>query len=830
MRARFIARLGILLIGVAVCPSMAHASEITAQIVDNTGEGLTGATVRVDGTNQGVVADIDGNFTIKPESGAKSITITYIGMKSQTFPIDEVPSVITLQDDTTALDEVVVAACGKSALNELHATQGIFSKTSNKCIPTACITNYELSGQEYLKDEDGEYELDDDGQKILVQSECIDTNGRDCSPMPENAKIAKLENGQCVIKKCNEPQYKLESGECVNQVGKDCTSRASHAVAASYQMVNGESKCIISKCDEPGWVRDEAGTKCEESDGPCTATQLAAVAHATLGSLRKGQCIITECEKGWHVKDGTSCEQAELSEQDSKNKVSDLKDNAQKMKDKEQSTANKVLGAAAIGATGIGGMNLMEGMAQQKADDAAEQDMKAYLATFVCDYGQGRNIKGGERAIDLPGGNELFAQVNEYKALATDLKVRKEALGKTPGIESEIIYDIAETGLYDNVGLGRQKGAYTSLSRALMDENSADAAEWAQQKADAKSKVKTGAITAGAGAIGGLVGNLAINSGDKNKNKVDEINKKYDNLKRQVQNSNVTNVAADTNGRTSVARKQDAVLADAGAASASAELTADRECVNNSDCITGKCAEGKCIVSEVEVAETFVTGNQIYGFVFSKTVPGADVFPDTFKTVIKDSNDTYVTQNVTMTVVPKSTNLSFDDFQSQEMVNCIELQTRWTNKTANCYNDRKAYVYNVALLCPKEGTGFVIEPRLRGITYDYYLEGNGVSAKIQADAVYNPNSNTGNDIRYEDGAKNIFGYNNNILISDPDRDFPINPDFHGTEYSKCNQTDIQYTTIMQIWPKTGLLTADMLSNNFEIKNFTFAEKTELPRR
>jgi len=295
-----------------------------------------------------------------------------------------------------------------------------------------------------------------------------------------------------------------------------------------------KGKCIVAKCKK-GWVPNDDKNGCIQSEGDCTETAKQTDANATAGELKKGKCHITDCESGYHPSDdGTSCEQSELSEADSKQKVADLKDNAQKMKEKEQSTANKALGAAAIGATGIGAMNMMSGMAEQKADEAAEEDMKAYLATFVCDYGQGRNIKGGETNIDLPGGNELTAQVNEYKALAADLKVRKEALGKTPGIESEIIYDIAETGLYDNVGLGRQSGAYTSLSKALTDETSKDAEAWSKQKADAKSKVKTGAITAGVGALGGIAGNLAINSGEKNKNKVDEINKKYEGLKQPI--------------------------------------------------------------------------------------------------------------------------------------------------------------------------------------------------------------------------------------------------------------------------------------------------------
>lgn len=507
----------------------------------------------------------NGHFTLDVPAETKEIRISYLGFKPITYPVDKVPESIKLDrdpdlndvdkvsecrklgSDTTLGVAVVVAEwCTQDKKDAINATEAYHPSGTQQCIPTVCKDSYELKVKTPLMKDDKQVK-DKKGNDVFSDAQCVEITGRNCSPMPENAAIAKIENGECIIKKCNEPQYKLVDNNCVDQVGTDCKSQVAHAVEATYQMENGSLKCMVTKCEEPGWVHSEAGTRCEESNGPCTAEQIAAVAHATSGSLRKGKCIITACESGWHVsKDGSSCDQAELSEEDSKNKVSELKDNAQKMKDKEQSTANKALGAAAIGATGIGGMNLMSGMAEQKADDAAEEDMKAYLATFVCDYGQGRNIKGGERDIDLPGGNELLTQVNEYKALAADLKIRKEALGKTPGIEAEVIYDIAETGLYDNVGMGRQSGAYASVSKALMDENSDDAKAWAEQKADTASKIKTGAITAGIGAIGGLVGNLAINSGEKNKNKVDEINQKYKNKALGVLEEKVNNTPPHT--------------------------------------------------------------------------------------------------------------------------------------------------------------------------------------------------------------------------------------------------------------------------------------------
>ena len=180
---------------------------------------------------------------------------------------------------------------------------------------------------------------------------------------------------------------------------------------------------------------------------------------------------------------------------------------------REQSLANKILGAATMAATGIGGMQLASGLAEKSADEDAEQAMRAYLATFTCKYGDKR-VSGGATDIELPGGNELINLYSEYVALANDLKTRKAALGIKPGIESESILYGATSGLYDDISDGKTSGVYTSLSRALSDPDGEDAAAWAAQKQETSDKVKTGATVGGVGAVGGAIGNLIIN-GDK---------------------------------------------------------------------------------------------------------------------------------------------------------------------------------------------------------------------------------------------------------------------------------------------------------------------------
>ena len=197
-------------------------------------------------------------------------------------------------------------------------------------------------------------------------------------------------------------------------------------------------------------------------------------------------------------------------------KLQILRDAADDAREREQSTANKMLGGVAIGTMGMAGMELASAISEKQAMEDAEQAMRAYLSTFVCRYDDGHSVRGGEMDVELPGGNELLPLVTEYKQLAADLKLRKEALGIMPGIESEQILDKANTGLYDDEGLEQRDGAFTSVSRALMDETSQDATDWAADKDAVQQKIKTSATVAATAAVASIAANLAINGTGKN--------------------------------------------------------------------------------------------------------------------------------------------------------------------------------------------------------------------------------------------------------------------------------------------------------------------------
>ena len=217
----------------------------------------------------------------------------------------------------------------------------------------------------------------------------------------------------------------------------------------------------------------------------------------------------------------------ELTKEQQLAKVAELQENYDNMKEIENSFENRMLGATGMATMGIGGMQLATAMTEDRADDAAEQQMKAYLATFSCTYADGKRFSGGETAIELPGANELINLYSEYVGLANDLKTRKEALGLRAGIEAQPILDSATSGLYDDISTGKTSGAFTSLARALSDPNGADAAAWAAQRAETAEQKKTALTTLGIGAVATVAGNILINRNNE-KERSAEIQKKYD--------------------------------------------------------------------------------------------------------------------------------------------------------------------------------------------------------------------------------------------------------------------------------------------------------------
>jgi hypothetical protein len=106
MKKRLLLTLTVLLIGLQGL--LAQSSSVRGKILDDKGDPIPGATIRVKGTSKGAVTDVNGNFKLTIEDGA-TLAITAIGMKPTEKSAQDGMSV-KLVTDQQSLRETVVTA------------------------------------------------------------------------------------------------------------------------------------------------------------------------------------------------------------------------------------------------------------------------------------------------------------------------------------------------------------------------------------------------------------------------------------------------------------------------------------------------------------------------------------------------------------------------------------------------------------------------------------------------------------------------------------------------------------------------------------------------
>ena len=76
---------------------------IKGKITDANGEPVIGATIMVNGTSNGVISDIDGNYEIEVSLG-DVITVSFLGYKSKSFKVTAIN-----QDGSVVLEEDAIS-------------------------------------------------------------------------------------------------------------------------------------------------------------------------------------------------------------------------------------------------------------------------------------------------------------------------------------------------------------------------------------------------------------------------------------------------------------------------------------------------------------------------------------------------------------------------------------------------------------------------------------------------------------------------------------------------------------------------------------------------
>ncbi|MDY5239721.1 TonB-dependent receptor [Bacteroides helcogenes] len=125
---------------VQIVQQSVQGRKVTGVVVDEMGEPVIGAAVRVKNGSTGAVTDLDGKFTLDvPVKG--QIEISFIGYKTQVLtPQDGKLINVQLEADSQALDEVVVVGYGTSTKRSLIASVSKVETKGMEAAPTTNIT------------------------------------------------------------------------------------------------------------------------------------------------------------------------------------------------------------------------------------------------------------------------------------------------------------------------------------------------------------------------------------------------------------------------------------------------------------------------------------------------------------------------------------------------------------------------------------------------------------------------------------------------------------------------------------------------------------------
>lgn len=111
--------------------------KVTGKVTDTMGEPMIGVSILEKGTSNGVITDIDGNYTISVGEGA-TIVYSYIGFVTQEKAAVAGVMNITMKDDTQALEEVVVVGYG---VQKKSSVTGAISQVKAEDMQNRTITN-----------------------------------------------------------------------------------------------------------------------------------------------------------------------------------------------------------------------------------------------------------------------------------------------------------------------------------------------------------------------------------------------------------------------------------------------------------------------------------------------------------------------------------------------------------------------------------------------------------------------------------------------------------------------------------------------------------------
>ena len=115
----------------------AQQKTVTGIVTYSNGEPIIGATIVTKGSAKGTISDVNGKFTLNVGANIKTLHVSYVGMKSEDVAITSNTLKIVLEEDSKALDDVVVIGYGTVKKADLTGAVSSISDKVLKDIPVS---------------------------------------------------------------------------------------------------------------------------------------------------------------------------------------------------------------------------------------------------------------------------------------------------------------------------------------------------------------------------------------------------------------------------------------------------------------------------------------------------------------------------------------------------------------------------------------------------------------------------------------------------------------------------------------------------------------------
>ncbi len=133
--------MSLLLFCFAVSLTYAQQKTVTGQVTSEEQGPLPGVNIVIQGTVQGAVTDVDGNYSIVVPGPDAVLVFSFVGYTTQAIPVGPQNTInVVLAPDVTSLDEIVVTAYATQKKKDLTGSVGVVNSEQLVQMPQGNIT------------------------------------------------------------------------------------------------------------------------------------------------------------------------------------------------------------------------------------------------------------------------------------------------------------------------------------------------------------------------------------------------------------------------------------------------------------------------------------------------------------------------------------------------------------------------------------------------------------------------------------------------------------------------------------------------------------------